>query len=228
MAHTAFAPAGLMTRSEAELRQEFLRQVDQIPGGQRIKRCIQCGTCTGSCPVSYAMDISPRQLIALFRAGELETIMKSRTIWICASCYACTTRCPSGIKITDIIYALKRTAMEKRRTSSAPQVQILAKLFIMNLRLYGRLHEGTLIGMYYARTGITKLTGYIPLVRTMLRTKRLPLFPSRIKGRRSLARIINKAQEIEMRHTTEPLGYSPEFVGYRGLGTMALEQRKGE
>lgn len=228
MTHTAFAPAGQMTRSEAELREEFLRQVDQIPGGERIKRCIQCGTCTGSCPVSYAMDISPRQLIALFRAGELETIMKSRTIWICASCYACTTRCPSGIKITDIIYALKRTAMEKHRKAGAPQVQILAKLFVTNLRLYGRLHEGTLIGMYYARTGITKLVGYIPLVRVMLRTRRLSLFPKRIKGRRSLARIIKKAQEIEMRHTPERLGYSPEFVGYKGLGTMALEQRKGE
>ncbi len=169
-----------------------------------------------------------RGSVALFRAGELETIMKSRTIWICASCYACTMRCPSGIKITDIIYALKRTAMEKRLKAGAPQVQILAKLFVTNLRLYGRLHEGTLIGMYYARTGITKLAGYLPLVRTMLRTKRLPLFPKRIKGRRSLVRIIRKAQEIEMRHTPERLDYSPEFVGYRGLGTMALDQRKGE
>jgi heterodisulfide reductase subunit C len=75
------------------------------------------------------MDISPRQLIALFRAGELETIMKSRSIWLCASCYACTTRCPSGIKITDVIYALKRTVMEKGYKSQAPQVQLLAKLW---------------------------------------------------------------------------------------------------
>jgi heterodisulfide reductase subunit C2 len=228
MTNTAFPPPGLMTRSEAELREVFIRQVDQIPGGQRIKRCIQCGTCTGSCPVSYAMDISPRQLIALFRAGELETIMKSRTIWICASCYACTTRCPSGIKITDIVYALKRTAMEMRQKSDAPQVQILANLFIKNISLFGRLHEGTLIGMYYTRTGITKLFGYIPLARLMLRTKRLAVLPRRIKSRHSFARIIRKAQEIEMRHLPEPLAYSPEFVGYRGLGTMSLEHRKGE
>jgi len=127
MEHATIQLPGLMTRTEADLRQIFLRQVETIPAGGRIKRCIQCGTCTGSCPVSYAMDISPRQLIALFRAGELETIMKSRSIWICASCYACTTRCPSGIKITDIIYALKRTVMEKGYESKAPQVQVLAK-----------------------------------------------------------------------------------------------------
>jgi heterodisulfide reductase subunit C len=174
------------------------------------------------------MDISPRQLIALFRAGEMEAIMKSRTIWICASCYACTTRCPSGIKITDIIYALKRTAMEKHQKSTAPQVQTLARLFIENLMSYGRLHEGTLIRKYYTRTHITKLFGFLPLVRKMHSTKRLALFPKRIKAHESLSRIIKKAQEIEMRDSSEPLPYSPEYVGYKGLGELALETRKGE
>jgi len=210
------------------LRQTFLRQVEAIPAGERIKRCIQCGTCTGSCPVSYAMDISPRQLIALFRAGELQTIMNSRSIWICASCYACTTRCPSGIKITDIIYALKRTEMEKHYTSKAPQVQTLANLFVDNLMSYGRLHEGTLIRKYYMKTGMFKLLGFIPLVKKMMETKRLALFPTKIKGHASLSRIIRKAQEIEMRHIPEKLEYSPDFVGYKGLGEMKLESRKGE
>jgi heterodisulfide reductase subunit C len=228
MEHATHQLPGLMTRTEAELRQIFLRQVEAIPAGERIKRCIQCGTCTGSCPVSYAMDISPRQLIALFRAGELETIMKSRSIWICASCYACTTRCPSGIKITDVIYALKRTVMEKEYRSKAPQVQVLAKLFVANLMSYGRLHEGTLIRKYYMKTGIFKLFGFIPLVKKMYETKRLALFPKKIKEHQSLSRIIKKAQEIEMRHVPEKPEYSPEFVGYRGLGEMKLESRKGE
>jgi heterodisulfide reductase subunit C len=228
MEHATHQLPGLMTRTESDLRQIFLRQVEAIPAGERIKRCIQCGTCTGSCPVSYAMDISPRQLIALFRAGELETIMRSRSIWICASCYACTTRCPSGIKITDVIYALKRTVMEKGYESKAPQVQVLAKLFVGNLMSYGRLHEGTLIRKYYMKTGIFKLFGFIPLVKKMLETKRLALFPKKIKEYKSLSRIIKKAQEIEMRHVPEKLEYSPEFVGYRGLGEMRLESRKGE
>ncbi|HCV42672.1 MAG TPA: hypothetical protein DGH68_04245 [Bacteroidetes bacterium] len=217
-----------MTKSEADLRQIFLDQVDLIPAGERISRCIQCGTCTGSCPVSYAMDISPRQLLAMFRAGEMEQIMKSRTIWICASCYACTTRCPSGIKITDIIYALKRTAIEKNMESVAPQVQRLARLFTENLMSYGRLHEGTLIRKYYMKTNMLKFIDLIPLARKMWKTKRLQPFPKRIKEQKSLARIIRKAQEIEMRHTKETLEYAPDFVGYRGLGELKLEQRKGE
>jgi heterodisulfide reductase subunit C len=228
MAHTSNYLPGLMTRSEAELRQTFLKHVEAVPAGERIKRCIQCGTCTGSCPVSYAMDISPRQLIALFRAGELETIMNSRSIWICASCYACTTRCPSGIKITDLIYALKRTEMEKNLKSKAPQVQLMAKLFIGSLKNFGRLHEGSVIALYYLRTGVFKLFGYIPLGIKMLQTKRLALFPKRIKAHKSLSRIIRKAQEIEMRHVPEKLEYSPGYVGYRGLGDLKLESRKGE
>ena len=219
---------GIMSRGEAELRQIFLDQVKCVPMGDRIKRCIQCGTCTGSCPVSYAMDISPRQLIALFRAGEMEQIMKSRTIWICASCYSCTTRCPSGIKITDTIYALKRTAMEKKLETSAPQVQTLATLFTENLMKYGRLHEGTLIRRYYTKTNMLKFFDLIPLGKKMWKTKRIAVFPKRIKAHESLSRIIRKAQEIDMRHSKEKLEYAPEYVGYRGLGEMKLEQRKGE
>jgi heterodisulfide reductase subunit C len=219
---------GVMSRKETELHQIFLNQVHDIPAGERIKRCLQCGTCTGSCPVSYAMDISPRELIALFRAGEMETIMKSRTIWICASCYACTTRCPSGIKITDTIYALKRTAMEKHFESAAPQVQILANLFIQNLMSYGRLHEGTLIRKYYTKTNVFKLFDFIPLGMKMWKTKRIAVMPTKIKSHESLSRIIKKAQEIEMRQMHEKLEYAPDYVGYKALGDMKLEQRKGE
>lgn len=227
MATSSHVLPGVMSGSEAALRAVFLDQVKNIPAGEKIKRCIQCGTCTGSCPVSHAMDISPRQLVALFRAGEMEQIMQSRTIWICASCYACTTRCPAGIKITDTIYALKRVAMEKNLKTSAPQVQRLAKIFTGVLMRYGRLHEGSLIAEYYTRTNPLKFFGLIPLGRKMLRTKRIGILPHRIKGHRALARIIRKAQQIDMHHVEEKPGYAPEYVGYRGLGEHGLEQRKG-
>jgi hypothetical protein len=93
---------------------------------------------------------------------------------------------------------------------------------------YGRLHEGTLIRKYYMKTGIFKLFGFVPLVTKMIKTKRLAPFPKKIKEHKSLSRIIRKAQEIEMRHVPEKLEYSPEYVGYRGLGEMKLETRKGE
>ena len=204
MTHAAHVLPGLLTRPEGELRDRFLHQVQAVPGGERIARCLQCGTCTGSCPVSHAMDISPRQLIALFRAGDLDAIMQSRSIWLCASCYACTTRCPAGIKVTDLIYALKRTAMETRHRTFAPQVSVLATQFVRTVSAYGRLHEATLMRRYYLRTNPFKLLGLIPLVVSMARTRRLSLFPRHIRAHMQLSRIIRKAQGLDMRRSSLP------------------------
>jgi hypothetical protein len=62
----------------------------------------------------------------------------------------------------------------------------------------------------------------------MWRTGRVAAFPKRIRAHESLSRIIQKAQEIDMRHLRETPEYAPEYVGYRGLSGMKLEQRKGE
>jgi hypothetical protein len=78
------------------------------------------------------------------------------------------------------------------------------------------------------KTGIFKLFGFIPLVKKMIETKRLVLFPKKIKAHESFSRIIKKAQEIEMRHVPVPTDFSPEYVGYKGLGELKLESRKGE
>src|SRR4030067_338721 len=135
---------GVWSKSERELRGAFLSQLEVIPGGDKIKACIQCGTCTGSCPVSYAMDISPRQVIAMFRAGAIEELLRSRTIWICASCYHCTLRCPAEIKVTALLYALKRIAIERGIFPRNFPVHTLPEAFTEEVRRRGRDHEGGL------------------------------------------------------------------------------------
>ena len=100
------------TQEISELHRIFLTDVYGIPGGEKIKLCQQCGTCSGSCPTSYLMDYTPREIIAAFRAGQLDKVLKSNTIWLCTSCYSCTVRCPAGIKLTDIMYELKRLAIK--------------------------------------------------------------------------------------------------------------------
>ena len=57
--------------SDAELTEVFLEEVLASPVGEKIKTCIQCGTCSASCPTSYAWEHTPRQVIGLFRAGML-------------------------------------------------------------------------------------------------------------------------------------------------------------
>lgn len=72
--------------------------------------CIQCGVCGGACPLAFAMDHTPRKAIHLLKEGLLGPVVKSNTLWLCVSCYSCTARCPSGLKITDVLFPALRDA----------------------------------------------------------------------------------------------------------------------
>jgi heterodisulfide reductase subunit D len=81
-----------------------------IPASGLIRRCIQCGTCSASCPTAYAMDYTPRQLWRLVNLGFVEEVLNSHTFWLCTVCKSCQVRCPRGINITDAMVALKEWA----------------------------------------------------------------------------------------------------------------------
>jgi quinone-modifying oxidoreductase subunit QmoC len=209
---------GTLPASEQALRKRFLEEAHLVPGGERISRCLQCGTCTGSCPVSYAMDISPRMVIALFRAGQIEEILRSRTIWICASCYMCTTRCPQAIKVTDLLYVLKRTAMEAKLYPDRFPVYLLSRSFVRIVNRYGRNHEMLLLLLYYLRRNPLELLRLFPLGVSLFRKGRISLFPSKIKGVETIRQILRAAEALELPREKEAVEYVKGMVGYRAVG----------
>jgi heterodisulfide reductase subunit D len=83
------------------------------PDGRLIRRCIQCGTCSASCPTAYAMDHTPRQVWRLVSLGFVEEVLHSHTFWLCTVCKSCQVRCPRGISITDAMVALKEWAVRE-------------------------------------------------------------------------------------------------------------------
>jgi heterodisulfide reductase subunit C len=184
-------------KREAELRAAFWDQMRSFPDGQKIKNCLQCGTCTGTCPVSYTMDITPRETVALFRAGLLEEILHSRTIWICASCYSCTVRCPMGIRVTDTLYALKRLAMDKKIYPDKFPVYALSKAFVANLYRYGRNFELGLGATYLLKTHPLKALSQAGFGLMMMLHGRLSLRPHTIKKIDEVRAIINRANQLE-------------------------------
>lgn len=184
-------------KAEAELRAAFWDQVASFPDGEKIKNCIQCGTCTGTCPVSYAMDITPRQTIALFRAGHIEDILHSRTVWICASCYSCTVRCPQGIKVTDTMYALKRLAMSRKIYPPKFPVHTLSKAFMRNVYKYGRNFELWLGIRYLMKSNFWKLFGTAGFGLSVMRRGRLAMMPSKIRRVNEVRAIIERASKFE-------------------------------
>ncbi len=78
----------------------FYTSLFRVPDGERIRTCLQCGTCSGVCPFGYLMRFPPGRMIAVLRAGMFDQVMKTDTVWMCVSCYACTQVCPSKIPLT--------------------------------------------------------------------------------------------------------------------------------
>ncbi|MDI6697217.1 MAG: (Fe-S)-binding protein [Anaerolineales bacterium] len=78
----------------------FYTSLQKLPDGERVRACLQCGTCSGVCPFGYLMDYPPSKMIAALRAGMFDRVMKTDKVWMCVSCYACTNSCPAQIPLT--------------------------------------------------------------------------------------------------------------------------------
>ncbi len=179
----------MATAATKELGEEFLRDVYAIPHGEKINQCIQCGTCSASCPASAAMEYGPREIIAALRAGMLDRVLNANTVWLCVSCYACTVRCPAGIPFTDVMYELKHLEAEKGMSKRANGAA-MAKAFAETVDRHGRNSEAELLRKYYLRTGVWKILGQIPLVWKLFIRGRRELFPRDIKGLEDLHKMM--------------------------------------
>jgi heterodisulfide reductase subunit C len=89
----------------------FLKKIEEL-SGETITRCDQCGVCSGSCPMVSEMDITPSQMMKMVQIGESE-VMESKAMWLCASCFACTVRCPRGLDLSKVAEALRQTKLRK-------------------------------------------------------------------------------------------------------------------
>ena len=78
----------------------FYTSLFEVENGERIRACLQCGTCSGACPFGYLMGFPPGRMIAYLRAERFENVLESDSVWMCVSCYACTAVCPKEIPLT--------------------------------------------------------------------------------------------------------------------------------
>lgn len=175
--------------AKEELSAHFLKEVRRIPGGERIDLCIQCGTCSGSCPTANLMEYSPREIIAALRAGMLDRVLMSNTVWLCTSCYFCTVRCPQEIKFTDVMYELKRLGTEFGLFPKNAKAPVMAKIFIDLVDEYGRNQETNLMMRYYFKTGLADAFKNAGRGFRLYTKGRLGTKASRIKGINQLRKI---------------------------------------
>jgi len=97
--------------SIATVRGEFVRDIETI-SGESLLACNQCGKCSAGCPVAFSMDLLPNQVIRLAQLG-IEDVLTSQTIWTCASCLTCVSRCPKGIDLPRVMEAMRLIRMQR-------------------------------------------------------------------------------------------------------------------
>ena len=117
---------------------------------EMLHPCIQCGTCTASCPNEFAMDVTPRRLWRMVLMNRAGAVFDTKTFILCSSCYSCSLRCPRGLPLTDAMAALKQMASHQvpRRFHSSTAFY---SEFLASVRRHGRVREMEMMTMYFIR-----------------------------------------------------------------------------
>ncbi len=176
----------------------FIDEISAIPGGEGIRLCIQCGTCTASCPNAERMEHTPSELIAMARAEMREEVLSSNAMWYCLSCYLCTVRCPRGIKQTDLMHALESLAVREGLSHSRSRTPVMYQCFNDFVYGLGSLAEVGFMSWFYLLTNPLRALRMLPVALNLLRHGRLSVRARRLtpEGTSQLRAILDKAESL--------------------------------
>jgi len=160
--------------------------------GDPITNCLQCGTCSGTCPAVEFMDHTPRQIIGMIRADLKEEVLASNTYWTCASCYNCTVRCPAEIDIADMMYALKRYSMWKGTFQEDLIGPAFSEAFVKMIVNSGRSFEPLLAATYLPRFSASDIIQEGLMATGLVLSGKMPLLPKRIKGLKKFQQMVRR------------------------------------
>ena len=166
------------------------------PSGHQISTCIQCGTCTASCPSAAAMDITPRKMWRMVQLGMVDEVLHSKTMWLCSVCYQCQARCPRGIPLTETIAKLKQLAIQQQvKEWHGSTTFYLAFAGVM--RRYGRMREMEFMARYFMSTNPMEALGYATMGLTLFRRGKIRPEMPKLVGKGRLDDLFNRVAELE-------------------------------
>ncbi len=172
---------------------DFIRQVEE-ESGQTISRCYQCGNCTAGCPMGFAYDLPVHRIMRMIQTGQKEAVLSSKSLWYCATCEACTARCPNKIDVATIMDVCRHMARRENRLG-VWSVRVFTRSFLETVKYFGRTHElGTMAGFML---GTGRLLTDTDLVPKILPKKKLALKPHTIKAREEVSGIFKRFRESQ-------------------------------
>jgi heterodisulfide reductase subunit C len=100
--------------TDDDIDPDFAARVAATPGGEHIRDCYTCGTCSASCPIrAIDEEFNPRRIIRLALLGLKDEVLQSDFIWLCTGCYICQERCPQDVRITELMTAFRNLAVQE-------------------------------------------------------------------------------------------------------------------
>ncbi|MHB1420020.1 MAG: 4Fe-4S dicluster domain-containing protein [Bacillota bacterium] len=181
------AEVGLKIQPSFSFRKEVEEQ-----SGQPVSRCYQCKKCSGGCPMAFAMDILPSQVVRYVQLGLKDALLRSHSLWVCSCCKTCWSRCPNGIDVSAILDSLKEEAAGGK-TMAEPNVHVFHQSFLDSIGKYGRVYEAGMLAGYKMKT--KTYSQDLSLGIEMLKRGKLKLFPGKVQHRREIREIFQRAKE---------------------------------
>jgi heterodisulfide reductase subunit C2 len=161
--------------------------------GTPVAACLQCHKCSSGCPVAPEMDFLSSQVMRLVQLGQEQDVLASQAIWLCASCEACTTRCPMGIDIAGVMDALRILAVERNVAAANQRARLFNDAFLSSVRRHGRVFELGMMTAYKLR--VRDFFSDATKVPRMLVKGKLPLMPHFSAAAKKVRRVFERARE---------------------------------
>lgn len=169
----------------------FWKEVAAVPGGEAVASCIQCNTCSSSCPVeAIDPDFNVRRIVARVRLGLREDVLSDDALWACARCHACIAHCPKDVRPGDVVEALRSIALREGRLGTGPRH---SRAFADSVRKSGRIHEVRVTVNSLGLAGVLA-EGLLPL-RMAVRGKSPSLRAPRLRSIQEIQTLLKAAEE---------------------------------
>ncbi len=184
--------------------QSFAKEVEEAGGG-RVADCYQCGKCSAGCPVASFMDLLPHQVVRYVQLGLRDEVLASRTIWVCASCQTCTTRCPKEFEIAHLMDILREISLKEGKVAVSEKDKLtFHRAFLKSVEHHGRIFELGMIQNFKMKTAAKQavtdprvLFQDAMMGKGMLFKNKLHFLPGNIKGKKHVKRIFDRVRELE-------------------------------
>jgi heterodisulfide reductase subunit C2 len=131
----------------------FLEEVNSQINGVPIQRCYHCRKCTAGCPLASVMEYNPNKVIKMIQMGKRSEVLNSSTIWLCASCETCITRCPNQVDIARMMDVLREMAIASGVGAKEKNILKFHESFLSNIKMGGRINEPTMMVQYKLKSG---------------------------------------------------------------------------